>query len=81
MLAPIPHPYPLLTFHDTTPVWTVGNTSGLLEVDETGVQALGVDLSFYVAVALSYLEFLEEKEVSAHMYYLNHIPMLSRRDI
>ncbi|TCD64845.1 hypothetical protein EIP91_003549 [Steccherinum ochraceum] len=62
MLAPVPHPYPLVTFNDTTPVWTVGSTTGLLEVDEVGVRALGVDMSFYVAVALTYLEFLEERE-------------------
>ena len=63
VLAPNPHPYPLVTFHDTTPVFTVGNTTGLLEVDEKGIQALGVDLSFYITIALSYLEFLEEREV------------------
>ncbi|KAH8077403.1 hypothetical protein BXZ70DRAFT_703395 [Cristinia sonorae] len=60
--APNPHLHPLVTFHDTTPVWTVRTTTGLLDVDEVAIRALGVDLSFYVAVALTYLEFLEERE-------------------
>lgn len=60
--APTPTPIPLLTFHDRTPVWTVRSSSGYIEVDRTQVRMLGVDTSFYVAVALTYFEFLEEKE-------------------
>ncbi|KAI0920277.1 hypothetical protein AcW1_002064 [Taiwanofungus camphoratus] len=55
-------PVPLLTFHDRTPVWTVRCSSGCLEIDKTQVRSLGVDMSFYVAVALTYLEFLSERE-------------------
>ena len=56
-------PTPLLTFHDRTPMLTVGSVTGLLEVDRAEERILGVDTSFWVAVALTYLEFLEEREV------------------
>ncbi|KAM5538741.1 hypothetical protein V8D89_007463 [Ganoderma adspersum] len=62
-------PAPLLTFHDRTPVWTARCSSGLIELDEGQCRVLGVDPVFYVAVALTYLEFLEEREsylVAAH---------------
>ncbi|KAI0668968.1 hypothetical protein C8Q78DRAFT_978716 [Trametes maxima] len=55
-------PNPLLTFHDRTPVWTAHCNSGLIELDERQVRVLGVEPSFYVAVALTYLEFLQERE-------------------
>jgi hypothetical protein len=56
------HP-PLLTFHDQTPVLTVRSLTGLFEIDRAEERALGVDTSFWVAVGLTYLEFLEEREV------------------
>ncbi|PIL26156.1 hypothetical protein GSI_11911 [Ganoderma sinense ZZ0214-1] len=62
-------PVPLLAFHDRTPVWTARCSSGLIELDEGQCRVLGVDPVFYVAVALTYLEFLEEREsylVAAH---------------
>ncbi|KAH9856219.1 hypothetical protein C2E23DRAFT_772648 [Lenzites betulinus] len=55
-------PTPLLTFHDRTPVWTAHCNSGLIELDERQVRVLGVEPAFYVAVALTYLEFLQERE-------------------
>ncbi|KAH9887017.1 hypothetical protein C8Q73DRAFT_813012 [Cubamyces lactineus] len=55
-------PTPLLTFHDRTPVWTARCSSGLIELDERQVRILGVEPAFYVAVALTYLEFLQERE-------------------
>ncbi|RPD60931.1 hypothetical protein L227DRAFT_547364 [Lentinus tigrinus ALCF2SS1-6] len=55
-------PTPLLTFHDRTPVWTARCTSGLIEMDEGQCRVLGVEPAFYVAVALTYLEFLEDRE-------------------
>ncbi|KAI0632744.1 hypothetical protein C8Q77DRAFT_841363 [Trametes polyzona] len=55
-------PTPLLTFHDRTPVWTARCSSGLIELDERQVRVLGVEPAFYVAVALTYLEFLQERE-------------------
>ncbi|CDO75245.1 hypothetical protein BN946_scf184633.g4 [Trametes cinnabarina] len=55
-------PTPLLTFHDRTPVWTAHCNSGLIEMDERQVRVLGVEPAFYVAVALTYLEFLQERE-------------------
>ncbi|GJE89091.1 hypothetical protein PsYK624_051830 [Phanerochaete sordida] len=60
--APVPTPVPLLTYHDRTPAWTVGSTFGVLEVDLRRERELGVQPSFYVAIALTYLEFLEERE-------------------
>ncbi|KAI0776676.1 hypothetical protein BD413DRAFT_521812 [Trametes elegans] len=55
-------PTPLLTFHDRTPVWTARCSSGLIELDERQVRVLGVEPAFYVAVGLTYLEFLQERE-------------------
>ncbi|KAF8841046.1 hypothetical protein BDN67DRAFT_576772 [Paxillus ammoniavirescens] len=57
-----PIPTPLLTFHDRTPVLTVRSVTGLLEIDRAEERMLGIDTSFWVAVALTYLEFLEERE-------------------
>lgn len=41
----------------------VGSVTGLLEIDRAEERILGVDTSFWIAVALTYLEFLEEREV------------------
>ncbi|KAF7975962.1 hypothetical protein HWV62_8094 [Athelia sp. TMB] len=60
-----PRPKPLLTFHDHTPILTVRSVTGLLEIEEQDARLLGVETSFWVAVALTYLEFLEEREASA----------------
>ncbi|KAJ7936849.1 hypothetical protein B0H13DRAFT_247224 [Mycena leptocephala] len=61
LAAPVAQP-PLLTFHDRTPTMTVNTITGLIEVDQAEEAALGVDSSFWIAVALTYLEFLQEKE-------------------
>jgi hypothetical protein len=50
-------------FHDRTPVLTVRSRTGLIEINKTEEQLLGVETSFWIAVALTYLEFLEEREV------------------
>ncbi|KAG6908125.1 hypothetical protein DXG01_006094 [Tephrocybe rancida] len=55
---------PVLVFHDQTPILTVRSLTGLIEIERTEEQLLGVETSFWVAVALTYLEFLEEREVS-----------------
>ncbi|KAJ7166696.1 hypothetical protein C8R46DRAFT_1271603 [Mycena filopes] len=61
--APMPPPPPpLLTFHDRTPVMMVHSVTGLIEIDQVEEQSLGVESSFWIAVALTYLEFLQEKE-------------------
>ncbi|KAH7922497.1 hypothetical protein BV22DRAFT_1121462 [Leucogyrophana mollusca] len=57
-----PTPSPLLTFHDRTPVLTVRSVTGLLEIDRAEERMLGIQTSFWIAVALTYLEFLEERE-------------------
>jgi hypothetical protein len=62
---PLNEPVPLLTFHDRTPVLTMRSLTGFLEIDREMVLSLGVETSFWVAVALTYLEFLEEREVRA----------------
>ncbi|PFH45622.1 hypothetical protein AMATHDRAFT_8901 [Amanita thiersii Skay4041] len=53
---------PLLVLHDRTPVLTIGSFTGLIELDHVEERTLGVDRSFWIAVALTYLEFLEERE-------------------
>ena len=62
-------PLALLTYHDRTPVWKVGSTYGVLEIDTRQAQELGVQTSFYIAVALTYHEFLTEREVSVNIAY------------
>ncbi|KAG8931512.1 hypothetical protein FRC02_002637 [Tulasnella sp. 418] len=52
---------PILRFHDTTPVLSV-RTTGVIELDEGVARVLGVDLSFYIAMALAFLEYLSDKE-------------------
>ncbi|KAJ7055641.1 hypothetical protein C8F01DRAFT_455295 [Mycena amicta] len=61
-LAPTPAIPHLITFTDRTPAMTVHAITGLLEVSQAEEQMLGVESSFWVAVALTYLEFLQEKE-------------------
>jgi len=60
--VPLPLHPPLLVFHDRTPFLTVRSLTGLIEIDKTEEQLLGVDTSFWIAMVLTYLEFLEERE-------------------
>jgi hypothetical protein len=60
----------VLTFHDRTPVLTVRSLTGLIEIENTEEQLLGVETSFWLAVALTYLEFLEEREVRTYLLHL-----------
>jgi len=53
---------PLLTFEDTTPVFAVGSSTGVFEIHLDDVGKLGVDLGFWIAVALAYCEFLGDRE-------------------
>ncbi|KAF8063996.1 hypothetical protein FPV67DRAFT_1563112 [Lyophyllum atratum] len=55
-------PPPVLVFHDHTPLLTVRSITGLIEIERAEEQLLGVETSFWIAVALTYLEFLEERE-------------------
>lgn len=43
---------------------TVSSITGLLEIDEEEEKLLGVQTSFWIAIALTYLEFLGERDVS-----------------
>ena len=69
--APIPLHPPLLVFHDRTPFLTVRSLTGLIEIDDTEERLLGVDSSFWIAIVLTYLEFLEEREVSDILFIFN----------
>jgi len=53
---------PLLVFHDQTPLLTMRSLTGLIELNQVEERTLGVDTSFWIAIALTYLEFLEERE-------------------
>jgi len=55
---------PLLTFEDTTPVFSVGSSTGIFEVHLDEMEKLGLDLGFWIAVALAYSEFVGDREVS-----------------
>ncbi|KAI9435462.1 hypothetical protein H4582DRAFT_2079572 [Lactarius indigo] len=55
-------PAPLVTFHDTTPVFSVSSSTGVFEVHIDEVGKLGVDLGFWIAIALAYGEFLGDRE-------------------
>ncbi|KAI9457066.1 hypothetical protein F5148DRAFT_1287773 [Russula earlei] len=55
-------PPPLLTFEDTTPVFSVGSSTGIFEVYLDDIEKLGVDIGFWVAIALAYGEFLGDRE-------------------
>ena len=61
---PLIIPTPLLTFHDRTPLWTVRSTTGLIEINTKMEREFGVNRVFWIAVALAYLDFLEDREVS-----------------
>jgi hypothetical protein len=56
-------PIPLLTFHDRTSVLTAGSITGLIEIDQTIERLLGLQTSVWIAIALTYLGNLEEREV------------------
>jgi len=55
-------PAPLLTFEDTTPVFSVGSSTGIFEIHLDEVGKLGVDLGFWITIALAYGEFLGDRE-------------------
>jgi hypothetical protein len=59
---------PFLVHHDRTPVLTFGSFTGLIEIDAVEEKLLGVDRSFWIAVSLTYLEFLENREVSESVH-------------
>ncbi|KAJ3718121.1 hypothetical protein DFJ43DRAFT_1159577 [Lentinula guzmanii] len=64
LASPIPtciKALPVLTFTDLTSTFTVGSLNGVLQLDKVEAEMLGVDSSFWVAVALTYLDFLEER--------------------
>jgi hypothetical protein len=65
--------HPLVTFHDRTPVFTVRSLTGDIEIDSAAENASGMPTSFWIAVALTYLAFLEDREVCR---FLLHQPII-----
>ena len=59
----VPGQVPLLIFHDTTPVFSVSSSTGIFEIHLDEVSKLGVDLGFWIAIALAFGEFLGDREV------------------
>ncbi|KIY67005.1 hypothetical protein CYLTODRAFT_422947 [Cylindrobasidium torrendii FP15055 ss-10] len=56
-------PPALLTFTDTTPVFSLQHGRfGLIEISKDEERVVGVETSFWVAVALAYADFLTERE-------------------
>ncbi|KAF9516727.1 hypothetical protein BS47DRAFT_1340619 [Hydnum rufescens UP504] len=54
---------PVLTFTDTTSLLIgSGVASGIIELDHGVARALGVEPSWWIAVALAYVEFLDERD-------------------
>jgi len=53
---------PVLTFHDATPLIGTHSTSGTIELDHGVARALGVDPSWWIAIALAYIEFLDDRD-------------------
>jgi len=65
-------------------VFTARSITGLLELDERAGCELGVAQSFWIAIALTYLDFLEDREVRStdgvHQYNIHgHIELFGGR--
>ena len=54
---------PLIVFTDSTPVLSA-IPSGTLTVDEQEIRGLGVEMTFWIAVSLAYLDYLRDRDVS-----------------
>lgn len=59
---------PLLTFTDRTSTFSVA-TTGLIEVNKGMERQLGINPSFWIALALAYLEFLADRDVSLSLVF------------
>lgn len=55
---------PLIVFTDSTPVLSA-IPSGTLTVDEQEIRSLGVEMAFWVAISLAYLDYLRDRDVSS----------------
>ena len=68
---------PFVAFTDNTPILRA-TPSGTLSVDAEKVRTLGVEMTFWVAVALAFWEFLREREVRL-FFFLSFflLPMVS----
>ncbi|KAF8312347.1 hypothetical protein DL93DRAFT_2229075 [Clavulina sp. PMI_390] len=53
---------PVLTYHDTTPFLSAARSTGTIELDHGVARCLGVEPSWWIAVALAYVEFLEARD-------------------
>src|SRR5258706_16329962 len=52
-----------IVFTDSTPVLSA-IPSGTLTVDEQEIRVLGVEMAFWIAVSLAYLDYLRDRDVS-----------------
>ena len=57
-----------MEYTDLTPALALSATRGLLALDDAAARALGVERSFWVALALCYVEYLGEREVSYSLF-------------
>ncbi|KDQ54698.1 hypothetical protein JAAARDRAFT_38371 [Jaapia argillacea MUCL 33604] len=58
----LPPTAPLLTYLDQTPTFTLNSSTALLSLNESQALVLGVQPSFWIAVALTYAEFLADRD-------------------
>lgn len=56
---------PLIVFTDSTPVLSAV-PSGTLTLDEQEIRSLGVEMAFWIAISLAYLDYLRDRDVSSH---------------
>jgi hypothetical protein len=45
-------------------VFSVGSSTGIIEIHLDDIEKLGLDLGFWIAVALAHGEFMGDREVS-----------------
>ena len=58
----------MLTYRDQTPLFTFRSTTGLLQIDSGLERQSDVDISFWIAVTLTYLDYLHDREVSDYLH-------------
>ena len=51
-------------------MFAVGSSTGVFEIHLDDIGKLGVDLGFWIAVALAYCEFLGDREVSSGQWFI-----------
>ena len=67
---------PLIVFTDSTPVLSA-IPSGTLTVDEQEIRVLGVEMTFWIAVSLAYLDYLRDRDVSLPLHLVGYVVVLN----